>query len=429
MRSPVGGHELRQLAGNAAEVWERGDAWVKLAAVMDTTATELKAIGDSSIHKSKGTDKLAEMASESAGDLEKAAVRYDQTGRALRRYGNALDTAQSWLRHNKDDVERAERDYQAAIDAKAEAVDAQESLERVWPWEDDPSQTELSAARDAVSDADGALTGATTRRDDLWTEFDQVFEAWSEAYDDAVGDIQKAMDSADNNDGFWEFVDSALNVIAIVLIVLSVIALIIGAPLVGLLGMVILGLTLLTVALTALKFAFGRATLSDVAWSLVGLLPFGIGKVLSKGAPVLSTIVRSGRGTVTAAIRSGIPAVALRRPTTWVSPLRSLVAPVRSWLALPRPGMFVNPFRSIAMGGAEAVQVQNFLQTMRSSQWGSHPAVRDFIVRTTGTLPGRGEQLLNAGLWTTFTANDAVGVAGIQPDIPVLEDIQVPWGR
>jgi tetratricopeptide (TPR) repeat protein len=429
MRSPVGGHELRQLEGNAEKIWERGDKWVKLSNVMESTATELAAIGDSSVHKSKGTDKLAEMAAESVDDLKKAAVRYDETGRALRKYGNALDTAKTWLRNNMADVEAAELAYQSAIDAKADAKSAQDSLERVWVWEDDPTQTELNAARDAVADANGALDSAETKRDELWTAFDQVFEKWSAAYDDAVEDIQKAMESAKNNDGFWEFVDSALNVIAIVMIVLSVIALIIGAPLVGLLGMVLLGLTLLTVALTALKFAFGRATLSDLAWSLVGLLPFGIGKILSKGAPVLSTIIRSGRGTVTGAIRAGLPQVALRRPTTWVSPLRSLVAPVRSWLALPRPGMFVNPFRSLAMGGSEAVQVQNFLNTMRSSQWGSNPAVRDFIVRTTGTLPGRGEQILNVGLWTSFTANDALGVAGLQPDIPVLEDIQVPWGR
>lgn len=429
MRSPEGGHELRQLEGNAGDVWTRGDAWVKLGNVMEQTSVELTAIGDSSIHKSKGTEKLAEMASESADDLESAGVRYRDTGKALRTYADALETAQTWLRRNLDSVEQAELTYQSALDAKSDAVSAKDSLDHTWPWEDDPTEAEKTAAASEVASAASALTTAKTNRDELWTEFDQVFSTWSDAYDDAVDDIQKAMDTAGNNDGFWEFVDSALDVIGIVLIVLSVIALIIGAPLTGLLGLVILGLTLLVVGLTLLQFAFGKATLSDVAWSLVGLLPFGIGKLLSRGAPVLSTIVRSGRGVTTAAIRSGLPRVSLLRPTTWTSPLRSLVAPVRSWLALPRPGLFVNPFRSIAMGGPEAVQVQNFLNTMRSTPWANNPGVVDFMVRTAGALPGRGERLLNVGLWTTFTGADGLGVADAQPDIPFLEDVQLPWGR
>ncbi len=107
MRSPEGGHELRQLEGEAEDIWTRGDAWVKLGNVMEQTAAELTAIGDSSIHKSKGTEKLAEMASESADDLESAGVRYRETGKALRTYANALEFAQTWLRRNLDAVEQA----------------------------------------------------------------------------------------------------------------------------------------------------------------------------------------------------------------------------------------------------------------------------------------------------------------------------------
>lgn len=429
MRSPQGGHELRQLEGNAEDIWTRGDAWVKLGLVMEKTAEELTAIGDSSVHKSKGTDKLAEMASESADDLDAAGVRYRETGKALRTYANALETAQSWLRRNLESVERAELDYQSAREAKTEALSARDSLDTTWPWEDDPTDAQRSAADNEVSSATTALTTATTARNELWTEFDQVFVAWSDAYDDAVDDIQQAMDTAGNNDGFWEFVDSALDVIGIVLIVLSVIALIIGAPLTGLLGLVILGLTLLVVGLTLLKFAFGRATLSDVAWSLVGLIPFGVGRALMKGVPVLSTVVRGGRGVVTTAIRSGLPRVSLLRPTTWASPFRSLVAPVRSWLALPRPGMFVNPFRSITMGSSETVQIQNFLNTMRGSQWANNPAVAQFITGTAGALPGRGLQLLNVGVWGFTTGADVSGALDMQPDIPFLEDVELPWGK
>lgn len=433
MRSPEGNHELRQLAGRPDAIWERGDKWVKLGIVMKSTAEELGDIGDSSVHKSKGTEKLGEEAAESENDLRDAGVRYKMTGKVLRTYAEKLEAAKTWLDTHMTSVENAENAYQNALDAKADAVSKQESLDNQLPWEDEPSQSEKTAAADAVTSASGTLTTAKKTRDDLWTEFDQVFETWEEAYEEAVDGIQKAMDTADNNDGFWEFVDSALDVIAVVLIVLSVIALIIGAPLTGLLGLIILGLTLLTIGLTLLQFAFGKATLSDVAWSLVGLLPFGIGKMLSKGAPVLSAIVRNGRGTVTAVIRAGIPRPQLLRPLTWLRgpmvPIRWLAAPFRARAALPSPSTFVNPFRSIAMGGPEGVQVQNFLNRMRSSPWSSAPQVQQFISQTTGALPGRGTQALNSFLWGTFTTSDVAGVADLQPDIPVLEDIQVPWGR
>ena len=68
----------------------------------------------------------------------------------------------------------------------------------------------------------------------MWSAFDSVFDEWSDAYDAAVDGIEKAIDTAGNNDGFWEFIDQVLDVIAIVLVVLSIIALDIGAPLTGL---------------------------------------------------------------------------------------------------------------------------------------------------------------------------------------------------
>ncbi|MFS2243110.1 hypothetical protein [Microbacterium sp. OR16] len=38
---------------------------------------------------------------------------------------------------------------------------------------------------------------------------------------------------------------------------------------------------------------------------------------------------------------------------------------------LPKPGMFVNPLRTIANGGPEVQQIQWFLTTMKGSGWGS----------------------------------------------------------
>lgn len=431
MRSPEGNHELRQLAGRPDDIWQRGDDWVKLAGVMERTSVELGAIGDSSVHKSKGTEKLGEKAAENEDDLYNAAQRYRDTGTVLRTYANALDTAQRWLTNNMASVEQAETAYQSAVDAKADAVSSEKDLKNTWPWEEDASASELSAAATAVTNANTSLTNATTTRDERWGEFDQVFETWEDAYDAAVTGIQKAMDTSGTNDGFWEAVDTLLDVIGVVLIVLTVIALIIGAPFTGLLALVITGLTLLVVGLTLLKFAFGRATLTDVALALVGLLPLGIGRVLTKGIPTLAAVVSGGRGVVTQAIRAGLPRLSLLRPTTWATPIRSAFAPVRSWLSLPRPGALVNPFRSLGMGGETGVvQIQTFLNTMRSSQWAANPGVQNFITATTGQLPSGLQRLGLVANWTVPLAWDVLGGADRVSDlVPENMQIQMPWGR
>lgn len=429
MRSPVGNHELRQLEGRADDLWSRGDAWVKLGMVMERTATALTDISDSDVCKSQGTEKLAELAGDSADDLSKAAIRYKDTGRAVRTYANALDTAQSWIRTHQSEIESAERSYDSAVDAKRSADRSLASVLAVAAWETEPTAAESSAARDSATDAGAALASAETSRNELWSQFDHVFEVWSEAYDDAVDDIQKAMDSADNNDGFWEFVDSALEVLGWVLVALTVIALVIGAPLAGLLGAVILALSVLVLALTALKFFTGRATLSDLGLAALSLLPFGVGKLLSKGAPVLSTVIRTGRSVTTGVIRAGIPRMQLLRPSTWARPLRWAAAPWQSRAALARPGMFTNPGRTIALHDARLAQVETFLGTMSRSPWGQAPAVQQFVSQTAAAIPSRGKQLVFTAMWLGSFGLDGSqalgGVAGFDVSVPGLDDVRI----
>jgi len=423
MRSPVGNHELRPLEGRPDDLWTRGDALVKLGQTMATTATSLSDIADSDVFKSQGTDKLAEMAGETADDLAKAAVRYEDTGRAIRTYANALNTAKSWISSNQSAVERAEREYQSAVDAKDDASRELSSLETVRFWETEPSAAELTASENAAANAASALTSAKVERDELWEAFDHTFEAWSEAYEDAVSGIQKAMDTADNNDGFWEFVDNALEVIGWVLVALTLVALVIGAPLAGLLGAIILGLSLLVIGLNALKLATGRGSWLDFGLSLVSLIPFGIGRALSKGTPILSTVVRGGRAATTSAIRTAIPRVSLLRPTTWAKPLHWLAAPWRARGALPAPPILVNPFRSMQLGGARTAQLESFLGTMRSSPWAATAPVEQFISRTSGAMPAAWKQVANTAVWNTFFAWDLGNAIDTSSDGAVREFI------
>jgi len=433
MRSPKGQHELRQLDGNSEDLWNRGDRLVKLGMQMDTTATALGDIADSSVCRSQGTDKLADMAAETADDLAKAAVRYEDTGRAIRTYAAALGTAQAWIRNHQSSVEQAERDYQSALETQDSADRELTSIQTVMVWETEPSASEQSSAETAAHNAAAAATTALHHRDEMWGAFDQVFDTWEGAYEDAVDGIQKAMDTADNNDGFWEFIDNALEVLGWVLLALTVIALVIGAPLTGLLGAIIFGLSVLVFALNALKFAFGRATLGDLALAALSLVPFGIGKLLSKGAPVLSTVIKGGRSVTTGVIRSAIPRMQLLRPTTWAKPFQWLAAPFKARTALPSPGLWTNPFRTIALGDAKLVQAENFLGTMVKSPWGQAPAVEQFVTTTMKTMPSRWVQGANTLTWLGFTGLDTMQAVkttfDVGPDltIPGLDQVKLPW--
>ncbi|WP_313355079.1 EI24 domain-containing protein [Microbacterium sp.] len=409
MRSPFTSNELRPLEGEPGTIWADGQAFVELATTMDETAEMLVEVGDSSIHKSKGTDKLADMAKDSSADLSDAAVRYEGTGKALRTYADALRKAQNWLSLHQHEVEKAENDYQDALDAKESADRQLASVEHQWPWEDEPSQEDKDAASGAASSAQTSLNSAEGERNSQWRSFDHVFEEWSDAYDDAVAGVQKAMDAADNGDGFWGFVDDLLTVISVVLIVLTVVALIIGAPFTGLLAAVILGLTLLSLGLTVLKYADGRASLGDVGLAALGLLPFGIGRALSKGIPALSAVVKGGRGVVTSVIRSGLPRMRLLHPSTWGKPFQWLAAPIRSMSNLPRPGMFVNPLKTIINGGPEVQQMQRFLTSMHNSKWGTNPAVQQFITETASHFPSSLVSRLNAVNWLGSTGLTVYG--------------------
>lgn len=426
MRSPNRGYELRPLEGESYEIWERGDRLVQLGEQMESTADTLSTIGDSSIHRSKGTDQLAEMASETSADLAAAATRYEMTGRALRTYAAALGTAQGWIHPRIDEIEAAELAYVSATEAQADAASQLSSLDSVLPWEDEPTDQQRTSASADASHATTAMLLAKDTRDGLWEEFETRFSTWSDAYDDAVDGIQNAMDTAGNDDGFWEFIDNVLDVLALVLLVLTVIALIIGAPIAGLLGAILLGLAALVLALNLLKFAFGRATLSDVAWAAVGLLPFGLGRLLSRGAPTLSAVMRTSRGAITQSIRSSLPAFRLHRSSTWGTPWNWLRAPAHARTAAPHPGVFVNPFRSMANGGPQLQQMQRFVAGLRTSPWSELAGVRQAAAAVNAARPTTAQAAVNIGSWSTFFAIDVSDIAGVRPDIPLLDEVRVP---
>ena len=108
-----------------------------------------------------------------------------------------------------------------------------------------------------------------------------------------------------------------------------------------------------------------------------------------------------------------------------MSPVRSLFAPVRSWLALPKPGLLTNPFTAIKLGGAETAQVTTFLKHDAQHAMGDQPgsaAVHLLDCRCAARWhPSSGQRHLVGG----FSLVDGLGLFDAQPQIPGIRDVRV----
>ncbi|WP_194410063.1 hypothetical protein [Microbacterium cremeum] len=261
-RSP-NGHELHQFAGEPDVIATTAADYKSLGAAMATTADTLRDIGDSQI--SLGTDRLKKDAEELEGDLRKAAVRYEQTGKALAPYATALEEARSAYNAHAPAIRAAMTTYRTALD------DAMAPLVPVEDEQDGPSAAEvLDSAEDALREA--------------WQPFDTAFGAWEEAFEKAADGVAEAMDAAGNDDGKWDWISDALKYIGYAIIVLAVVALfVVASPWSTILLAATIALSAVHLAGTIYLYANGKASLSDVLWSTFGLVTAGAGGLLAKG--------------------------------------------------------------------------------------------------------------------------------------------------
>lgn len=433
-RSPEKDYELRELEGNPDKIAEDAASFILVAADLSSLSTELAAIGDSSIHKSKGTDALAEAARKAKPEVEKAALRYRGTGDTLEIYAPALRTAKTWIEDNKESIETAERNYQEAVEAAESARDDQDSLNRVWVWEDDPTDEETAAAASAVSEAESAERSAKALRDRKWEAFETTFKTWSDAYDDAVEGVDGAIEAAGNNDGFWEGLADFLDILGWIVTVLAVVALFVSGPIGALImALVIIG-SLVILAGKIAQYSTGRTTLMDLGLAAFSVITLGAGgaiaRVASKGAPTLSAAISTTRSTASTAIRGTMRGPTLN-PFTWHRPLTNRIS---AWSqargAAPKPGwvgsqgFLGTAGNSIRFGGADTGRTLAFLNTARGNL-GQYPAVvthiDDMIARVT---PGMGSQIAQTTLWGAGTSADLLDKFGLIPkSAPLVPDL------
>lgn len=395
--SPFTGTTLKQFAGTPATIANTADQYKTLGKAMEETARTLRGIADDQI--SLATDRLKEDAEKLEGDLSKAATRYRMTGAALAPYAEALETAQDWYTRRSDEVTHAEEWYLTAEGAVSTAVHATSQAVE--------TPEEAQAAGDHLVDVQHDLERALESRNRHWRAFDSAFELWEQAFETAADGVADAMDAADNDDGHWEWITNALAVIGAVIIVIAVVALfVVSNPWSTILLAATLALSALHLTGTVYLYMNGKASLSDVLWSVFGLATAGVGALAGR-AIKLATMANGG-GEILAAsqLASKLPVFAhgVRMGT------------------MPRLGGFLNPF-SVLMRGPQwaslnrwAPQLVNWASkgprsTTIAAEWGQ------VIV---GATPG----ITRAGV--TAVTSWAAGVAGA---VYTLTPWYTPIGR
>jgi hypothetical protein len=273
------GREIRRLEGDPAAISKRGSEIESLGDRMQRAANTLRLIADEQVGKGDSLKEIKDQAADVHADLKKAGERYAPSGAALKHYGDRLATIQPLLNQAVADAESAWE----TVRTRAGQVDDADDLP-------DDEGGGSATREDAVSTATGNLSEAKEAWEVHARAFDRHYNSWESAYDYARGQLQKANEDG-VEDGFWDnalpFIEGLVAVLEWVALALVILAVIIGGPLLGVLAAIVAVIALIGTVILAAK---GRKGLKDIAFAVLGVIPFG--KLASFGR--LASLARPG---------------------------------------------------------------------------------------------------------------------------------------
>lgn len=284
--SPAG-RQIEDLFGNADKIKTRGTEIEDLGDAMLNSASALQGLVDGTDgNKGKAVDKLRDELGDVHGTLKEAGQLYKPTGPIVRTYGYALAREQESIEGH---VNRCETLWETFY--YLPPVGANRETRGTGGWFE-PDAGSDEAEQQAQEDA--AKQAAYGDWESEAKLFDSDYEDWEAAFDKAAGDIDSTL-AGKIEDGFWDkvdgFVAGLLTVLTYVGIALAVVGLIIGGPFIAALGAIV---GLVALGLTAYQYARGDATLGDVIFSVVGVIPFGS---MTKGLGPFANDIIGGLGT------------------------------------------------------------------------------------------------------------------------------------
>ena len=445
LRSPNRHFLLGELDGAPDAIEAAGNHYIDIGARMSSTADELQKLGDSEKYTAKSLDKVRESARELHGELRKVGVRYEKTGPVLVTYAGALRTARdTTVDPFVEKIRAAHQAHQDAIDARDEAQDTVDDNNTTWIWEDEATDAEKANANSALAGAKGDERAAEQALDALWVSFESGFAAWDQAYDDAVGGIEDAMDASGVNDSWWEDLLDGLATVATVVATIAVIAaLVIGGPIFLAIAAVA---SIVALAAHCIMMACGskRVSWTDIAFDAIGVLPFlgAFGKGLKAGQGVLGSL-RAATG-LSGATRAtvGVGRNALVRDLRTVvgagrtagnRAARELAAPgLADTFLNANSGRWIGNAWNALRGGGSILDGQAFTISQRLAQaWPGAGRMGSNVTAWTGTygaMPGLASQGLN--VWNAGYGVVQTGqIASLVPDTPDFIGGAVDWIR
>ena len=308
LESPKG-TTLQLIDGNPDDLLRSAKDLITSGEEMERSAARLEDISNgTSDLKSEAIAKLRENAGDVFPELRKAAIRYDGTGQALKKYSYALDRVQGALQ-----MCTAEGGVDSYTTLNALITDIEDVHQSV-----QTKRSQEDTAEGAVDDADGFLgfsegtdeekaeaksdlTEATAAREEaeeelreLWGKFDGRVSYWEDAYDEAVGEIEDAFKAADNDDKFLSTLGSVLGWIALGV---GIAALFITSPVWGPIASAIAVIAAVAVvAIEVIKLVQGDGDWTSLLIAVVGIIPFGrfAGKAFSGLSKAFPSAIKAG---------------------------------------------------------------------------------------------------------------------------------------
>lgn len=269
MDESPGKRDIEKVTGEPDVIMERGTQIETLGQLMASSASELEDIATGSTQlRGKAVDKLKEGIGEAYVELRNVAQMYEPTGPVVYDYGVALEDLKPKINAHVDECER----LWAAYDALPGDREGRGTGGLFGPDEGSPEAAEQKAEDEEKKQA----------YEDWETEagyFDDDYEDWEAAFDLAAERVGTILDGS-LKDSKWDmldgFVADMLTVLKWVGIAVAVLGMIIGGPFLAALGAI---LALATLALTVYQVLRDDAGMTELAFAIVGVIPFGsIGK-------------------------------------------------------------------------------------------------------------------------------------------------------
>ncbi|UFU03365.1 hypothetical protein LQF12_01770 [Ruania suaedae] len=267
------GRTIMHVQGQPQEIIDRGTAIETLGGQMRESAAVLGSIKDRAAdQQGQAIDALRESIGESHEVLAEAADLYEPVGPVIRSYGEALSDVKPKLDAHADECETLWSTF-VALPPHGTYVAERGTGGLFQPEEGSPEADQQAEEDQAKRDAYEAWEAEAVA-------FDNDYDTWESAYDEAVQSIGEEM-AGSIKDGFWDnWGDIIKGVLSWASLILGIAALIIGGPLLAALAL-IAGLAYL--AVTVYEYSEGDASLLDVGLAALGVLPVGKLANLTKG--------------------------------------------------------------------------------------------------------------------------------------------------